>query len=237
MHRIAEDLVDLPFFHQFARIHDADAVCDLRHDAEVVGDEQHGSVLLVAHVLHDVEDLRLHRYVQGGGRFIRDQELGMARQHHGDHHPLAHAAGQLVGEGFDAFLRIGDLHVPVELDDPFTGLLPGHAVQPEGFRHLRSGAVYGIEGIQGVLEDHADVLAPDPFHFALREPGEVLIFEEDAAAYLFVVVDGQAHDGMGHGGFAAAGLAHQRQDLAPFDGERHVVYGGQPARLDLIVYA
>ena len=54
MYRIAEDLVHFTLFHQFARVHDADAVRDLRHDAEVVGDQQNGGVLLFAHLLHDV---------------------------------------------------------------------------------------------------------------------------------------------------------------------------------------
>ena len=43
-----------------------------------------------------VEDLRLHRDVERGGRLVGDQQLGLAGERDGDRHPLAHAAGKLV---------------------------------------------------------------------------------------------------------------------------------------------
>ena len=43
-----------------------------------------------------VEDLRLDRHVQRGGRLVGDQQLRLAGQRHGDHRALPHAAGQLV---------------------------------------------------------------------------------------------------------------------------------------------
>ena len=41
----------------------------------------------------------LHGDVERGGRLVGDQEVGLGDQHHGDHHPLAHAAGELVRIG------------------------------------------------------------------------------------------------------------------------------------------
>ena len=50
----------------------------------------------VLQVAHQVEDLRLDGHVERRGRLVGDQQLRVAGQRHRDHHPLAHAAGELV---------------------------------------------------------------------------------------------------------------------------------------------
>ena len=62
----------------------------------------------VLEVAHQVEDLRLDGDVERRGRLVGDQQLGIAGERDGDHHPLAHAARQLVGILVDAPLRLGD---------------------------------------------------------------------------------------------------------------------------------
>ena len=47
-------------------------------------------------VAHQLEDLRLDGHVEGGGRFVGDQQARPADQRHRDHRPLAHAAGEPV---------------------------------------------------------------------------------------------------------------------------------------------
>jgi len=46
--------------------------------------------------LRSFEDLRLDRDVERGGRFVGDEQLRPAGQRHGDHHALAHAAGEAM---------------------------------------------------------------------------------------------------------------------------------------------
>jgi hypothetical protein len=58
---------------------------------------------------HQLQHLRLHGDVERRRRLVGDQHLGAAGQRHGDHHPLAHAAGQLVRNCFSRS-RLGDLH-------------------------------------------------------------------------------------------------------------------------------
>ena len=58
--------------------------------------------------MQEIEDLRLDRHVERGRRLVGDQELGPAGERHRDHHPLAHAAGELVRKGARAPLRIGN---------------------------------------------------------------------------------------------------------------------------------
>ena len=60
-----------------AEVHHADLVADVAHDREVVRDEEVGQAVARLQVLHDVEDLRLHRDVERRGRLVADQELGL----------------------------------------------------------------------------------------------------------------------------------------------------------------
>ena len=65
-------------------------------DAEVVGDQDQGRARLVGQPAEEVEHLRLDRDVEGGRGLVRDHQLRLEREGHGDHHALAHAAGELV---------------------------------------------------------------------------------------------------------------------------------------------
>ena len=67
-------------------------------------------------VAHEVEDLRLDGDVERGGRLVGDEQLRVAGERHRDHHPLAHAAGQLVRIGVGARLGRRDAHRAQHLD-------------------------------------------------------------------------------------------------------------------------
>src|SRR2546428_460598 len=55
-----------------------------------------------------LEDLALDRPVQRGGRLVGNQELGLARQRHRDHHALLLPAGELMRIGLQPPLRLGN---------------------------------------------------------------------------------------------------------------------------------
>ena len=80
-----------------AEIHDGDAVRDVAHHAQVVGDEQDGQAEPLLQLEQQVDDLRLHRDVERGDELVGDQALGLDRQRAGDADALALAAGELVG--------------------------------------------------------------------------------------------------------------------------------------------
>src|SRR5688500_14876294 len=89
-------------------VQDVYAVGVAGYDAEVVGDDDDGGAELLAQAGHYLEDLGLNRDVEGGGRLVGDEELGVAGHRHGDHDALAHTTGELVGEVTDAALCLGD---------------------------------------------------------------------------------------------------------------------------------
>ena len=60
--------------------------------------------------VEQLQDLRLHRDVERGGRLVGDQHLGPEGDRHGDQRALAHAAGKLMRIVVDAPLRVGDVY-------------------------------------------------------------------------------------------------------------------------------
>ena len=61
-----------------AGIHHRDLVGAAGDDAEIVGDQDHRHVPPLLLARQQVEDLRLHRDVERGGRLVGDQQLGLA---------------------------------------------------------------------------------------------------------------------------------------------------------------
>ena len=80
-----------------ARVHDRDPVAGLGEHAEVVRDQDQRQPELLAQALEQLQHLRLHDHVERGRRLVGDHQRRPAGQREGDHHPLALAAGELVG--------------------------------------------------------------------------------------------------------------------------------------------
>ena len=77
-----------------------------------------------------------------------------------DHHPLAHAAGELVRILVDAALGGGNADLLQQLDGALAGALLAHVgVGKDGLGELSADGVERVQRGQRVLEHHAD-LAP-----------------------------------------------------------------------------
>ena len=89
--RVREQLLDGRLLDLAARVHDDDAVGDVRDDAEVVRDQDDRGPETLAQLTQEVEDAGLDRHVQRRGRLVGDQDLRVAGERHRDHHALPHA--------------------------------------------------------------------------------------------------------------------------------------------------
>ncbi len=67
-----------------------------------------GGAELLLQLQHQVEDLRLDGDVERRGRLVGDQHARIAGQRDGDHHALAHAAGELMRILVEPPARVGD---------------------------------------------------------------------------------------------------------------------------------
>ncbi len=82
--------------HHLASVHDDDARGDARDDAEIMRDEHQPHMEFALQLGEQMQDLRLDRHVERGGRLVGDDQIGPAHQRHGDHDALAQAARELV---------------------------------------------------------------------------------------------------------------------------------------------
>ena len=77
-------------------------------------DETHAVPGLQRH--DEVQDLLLDRHVESRGRFVGNQELRVAGDGDGDHHPLALPARHLVREAAQPLFRVRQAHLLEEFD-------------------------------------------------------------------------------------------------------------------------
>src|SRR6185437_16679506 len=93
MKRLAQEFAGGSEFDDLPRVHDGYAVGDVADDAEIVGDQQDAHAEAFFEVEQQFQDLRLDGDVEGGGRFVGDEQFWFAGEGHGDHDALLHAAG------------------------------------------------------------------------------------------------------------------------------------------------
>ena len=121
----SEDPLSIVGFYDNTIVHHRHPIGNAAHDSKIVGDEQHRHLELPLKLFHQIEDLGLDRNVQGRSRFIREQQLRLVDQGHGDHHPLALASGERVGEGEHLLFRVVQSHPLQPIQADRTGLGSG----------------------------------------------------------------------------------------------------------------
>jgi hypothetical protein len=162
--RAVEYRLDRPVFHRAPGIHHHDLVAGLGHHAHVMGDQHQRQIALFDQIVEQADDLRLHRDIQRRGRLIRDQDIGVGGQRHGDHDTLLHARPT---SGADS----GRRSAVVRECATYRGFRP--CARAPGLRHpemqfrhvidLRPDLLKGIERGHRVLRDQ-----PDPPPRSLR---------------------------------------------------------------------
>ena len=75
---IVPGLIEDPFsravFDDTSGVHDGDVICEVANDREVVGNKNHGEVQILSELHQEIEDLRLDRDIEGGYRFVRENQ-------------------------------------------------------------------------------------------------------------------------------------------------------------------
>ena len=218
--RRREDLLDGALLHDAAVVQHHHPVGQPPHHGQVVGDEQVGHVGAGLQLPQQLQDVVLHRHVEGRQDLVAQDQLGLRGEGLGDGHPLGLAPAELGRVAVDV--------ARVEVD---TGQQFGHAVAPLGLRqveeHVEGAAqvvadlAAGVERRRRVLEHVLDV-AQQFRRPAMHGPGDVGAVE----AQLAPLGRDQPGYGAGQRGLAAAALAHEGHRLAGVDGERRVPHCG-----------
>jgi hypothetical protein len=211
---------------RYALVEEADAVGDFPGEAHLVGDEQHGQVMLVRqasdHRKHFADQLRIERR----GRLIEEKHPWAHRQRAGDCHSLLLAAGELRGV---EILLVGQPQHIEQLQRTRLGLGSRYTEYPQC--RLNDIAQHGHVGKQvEALEHHADMV-PDLAQMAFRGLERTLavrfVIGQALQRSLAVLKGLECHQDAQHGRFARTGWADQRDLLALPDAKVEVVEHGQ----------
>ena len=188
---------------------------------EIVGDDEEGGAQLAVQVPDQRRDPPAGGQIQGPGGLVQQHQGRVEGQGAGQQELLHHAAGQLPGVAGQ--IPLLQAHQGHQLPRP-----PGQGLPPvRPAQHLpqvlRQGEG-GVEPLRRGLEGEGELFHPQGLPVALLHAQQLPAVEEHLAADLGHGV-GQAGDGPGQGGLAAARLPHQGQDLPPVQGEAHRVEG------------
>jgi hypothetical protein len=224
---VGEELLRRALLDDPAGVHDEDAPAHAGDDAEVVGDDDDRGVVLVREALHEFEDLRLDRHVEGRRRLVGQQQLRVAGEGDRDHDALPHAARELVRVVLDALLGLGDADRLQQLNGACDGLVVRHPhVVLEAFGHESLDGEDRVQAGHGILEDHRDVAAAHAAHLALGQSQQVAPVELDGAGDARVRDHArEAHDRVRRHALAAARLADEPDELAAAHAEGDPVDG------------
>ena len=85
-------------------------------------DEQHGHAEPLLEIVEQFKNLRLRRHVEGGCRFIGDEEGRVAGKRHRNHDTLPHAAGQAMRIFLNLPMRIRNAHQIEKIDGSPLGV-------------------------------------------------------------------------------------------------------------------
>ena len=210
----------------------SDALRHARDHAHVVGDQRHRRVRVAAQILDQIEHLRLHGGVERRGRLVGDQQRRLGHHRHGDHHALAHAAGEFV-----RILRRAAAPPRECARAPAIRWRAGARLGAgdlemvrQHLAHLRvDGQVRGQRG-QRILEHEGDVAAAELVELAARQRpalrGRWNFTEPETRA----LSGGEAEGGEEGLALARAALADDAEALALGDGERHALAPPRPRR-------
>ena len=223
MDGVGHQLLRVGQFHDAALVDDCDAVRNVAHHREIMGDEQVGDAALLLQAAQQVEHLGADGHVQSADGLIGHDEFRLHDERTGNADALPLAAGKFVGKAGSKFRQ--QAHVQQSLPHFFFPLGGGevgpHVLQALAHDVAHLGAL--VQRGLRVLKDHlnltGDLLVQRTRDFAV----DLLALVQDLTAR-----GGQnAQDGPADGGLAGAGLAHQTKGLALVDLEIGVLYGGK----------
>ena len=115
-------------FHHAAGVHHQHPVAEVANQVQVVTDEQQRQALLGHQLVQQCQHFLAHRDIQRRSGFVGNQQLRPLRQHHRDHHPLTHAAGQLVRKLSGHPLRLANAHTLQQGLDRASTFAASHAL-------------------------------------------------------------------------------------------------------------
>src|SRR5450759_278084 len=210
MTRRLEDLFGRRVLDNLAGIGNGDGLCHFGDDGKVVGNDENGHPQLLLKSAHQVKNLRLDGNIKRRRGFVRDQEVRVRRQCHGDHDPLTHAAAHLMRVLAEAPFGLGDADQVKHLDGTLLRLgVIDLLMQGNSFTDLIANRVDRIERCHGFRKDHGNLVATYHAHLFFMLLEKIFPMEEDLASDdLARRIRNETNNRESCNGFSTTRLAH-----------------------------
>ena len=180
-----------------------------------MGHDQQRESHVALELTEQVEDLRLGRDIERGGRLIRNEQARLVHERNRDGDALAHTARKLMRIGGEALCRGGDADCLERGKRAGAGCSLGDLLMRRyALDHLRIDAQHRIERHHRILKDHCDVAAANTAQLLLRCANELHAVKPDGACHNASGRIDEAENGPSRHRLAGAGFAHQAEHLA-----------------------
>ena len=222
--RRAEQCRGPAFLDLLALQHDNDPISRFRHNAHIMGDEDDGHALFFLQQFDQLENFGLNSHIQRCCRLVGNQQMRTASQTHGNHHPLAHPARQLVRIIIQPPRRTGNPHA---FQNPQGFRARGLRVEPamvfQSFADLEADGQHRIERGHRLLKNHRQFVAAQMAHLLFGQGQQVVAAEQDLAFGVAVGLRQQAHGRQSGDAFARTRFTHHRDGFTRADIEGQVL--------------
>ena len=155
------------------------------------------------------QNLRLDGHVKRCGRLVCDDQLRLAGNSDGDHHPLSQTPESSCGNARMRRSRIGNLDSFEKIDRRRRGVDQLQQLAPDSHRRVKRG--------HRVLEDGPETVAAKLASSASEALGMSTPSTESSPSTRGLDCAEQAQHGQPEDGLTRAGLANQAKDLARSD--------------------
>ena len=151
----------------------------MAHHREIVGDEEVGQPEIGLQILEHVDDLRLHRNVEGRDRLVANHQIGFKRNGAGNADALALSAREFMGE---ALRRVGRQADAIQQVRHFFAAFGWRAdtCDVERLGNQIAHAHARVEAGIGILKDHLDAAA-EAAELAIGHAADLGAIEHNAA--------------------------------------------------------
>jgi hypothetical protein len=189
--------------------------------------ENEGHACLVPKLLEQIHDLSLYGNIKSRGGFIGDQQIWFKCDGHGNHHPLTHPAGKLMGVVSGTSVCFGNAHPFQQIDGTAFCFRSFHlAMDSKHFSNLPSNGKYRIERCEGILKNHGDFFPRETLPLVSVHIPKIVSFKPYSSCFDHCRRAGQKlHHCHRGNGFPGTAFAHNGEGLTSTHRITDTVYG------------
>ncbi|GFI29352.1 hypothetical protein IMSAGC013_00738 [Lachnospiraceae bacterium] len=215
MGRLIENIICRSPLANSSAVHNENLIAHACNYTQIMGYHNNCHSKFFLQILHQFQNLRLNRNVQGRSGFICNQNIRLADQCHGNHYTLTHTAGQFVGILFHPALRFIYPNQCQHLYGAFPGLfLIFIRVKQNCFHQLASNRKHRIQAGHRVLENNGAFLTAEFLHLSAAPFGNVVSMELHFSGGNFTGFCQDLHNGIRRYRLTGTGFSHNSQGFS-----------------------